>query len=39
MSGFYEDDLQVINAAAQEAGLQFVGYRTENNWVGAKYCK
>lgn len=39
MSGFYEEDLPLIHAAALNAGLQFVGYRTENNWVGVKYTK
>ena len=39
MSGFYEEDLQQINAAALDAGFQFTGYRTEKNWVGVKYMK
>jgi ribosomal protein L11 methyltransferase len=39
MSGFYEEDLPLIHEVAVNNGLQLVGYRTENNWVGVKYIK
>jgi ribosomal protein L11 methyltransferase len=39
LSGFYEDDLPLINEKCTESGLELDGYTVKNNWVGAKYCK
>jgi ribosomal protein L11 methyltransferase len=35
MSGFYSDDLPLIQSKANEAGLTFVSDRMENNWIAA----
>lgn len=39
LSGFYEEDLPLINGKCIENGLELDGYAVKNNWVGAKYCK
>jgi ribosomal protein L11 methyltransferase len=39
MSGFYEQDLDMIMAAAESSGLHFVGHKADNKWVGAKFIK
>ncbi len=39
MSGFYEDDLLSIQAAAGEAGLKFISHRVINSWTGAKFTR
>ena len=39
MSGFYEQDLEQIIAAAEKSGLHFVNHKTDNKWVGAKFIK
>jgi len=33
MSGFYSEDLPLIEAKANEAGLRIMSHRTENNWM------
>ena len=37
MSGFYTEDLPVIEECAAEHGLSLAGSRTENNWMAAKF--
>lgn len=37
LSGFYTEDLLVINEKCKENGLQFVENLERNNWVSAKY--
>lgn len=39
VSGFYEDDLLSIRAAAVEAGLKFVTHRVINSWTGVKFTR
>jgi ribosomal protein L11 methyltransferase len=39
VSGFYEQDLEMIKAVSEQAGLQYVSHKTANNWVGAKFIK
>jgi ribosomal protein L11 methyltransferase len=39
MSGFYQDDLEQIRMASEQAGLQFVQHLIDNNWTGAKFVK
>ncbi len=39
LSGFYEDDLEVVNDAAAMAGLKYVTHRVSNRWVGVKYSR
>jgi ribosomal protein L11 methyltransferase len=39
LSGFYEEDLESIHAAAVEKGLTLSGYAVRNKWIGAKYIK
>ena len=39
MSGFYEQDLDQIRAAAENAGLRYANHKSDNNWVGAKFVK
>lgn len=35
MSGFYSEDLSLIEAKANETGLRLMSKRTENNWMAA----
>jgi ribosomal protein L11 methyltransferase len=35
MSGFYSEDLPLIEAKANESGLSFMSKRIENNWTAA----
>jgi len=35
LSGFYEDDLPLIRAAAEEAGFRYQSHCTRNYWVSA----
>jgi ribosomal protein L11 methyltransferase len=37
LSGFYEDDLPLIRAAAEEAGFHYQSHRTQNHWVSAVF--
>jgi ribosomal protein L11 methyltransferase len=39
MSGFYEEDLDQIRMASEQAGLQYVSHKADNRWVGAKFLK
>jgi len=39
LSGFYSGDLDLINEAARDAGLQYFSHKTANNWIGAKFVK
>ncbi|WP_045689668.1 50S ribosomal protein L11 methyltransferase [Hymenobacter sp. AT01-02] len=36
-SGFYEEDLPLIRAAAEKAGFQYESHRTQNHWVSAVF--
>jgi ribosomal protein L11 methyltransferase len=37
LSGFYEADLEPINALCEELGLKYVKHQLKNDWVCAKY--
>ena len=37
LSGFYEDDIPVIDASCTEKGLTYVKKHQKNNWVALKY--
>ncbi|MFI3297031.1 MAG: 50S ribosomal protein L11 methyltransferase [bacterium] len=37
MSGFYSEDLQIIQEKAAELGLNYVEHITDNNWVVAEF--
>ncbi|UCE93493.1 MAG: 50S ribosomal protein L11 methyltransferase [Flavobacteriaceae bacterium] len=37
LSGFYTEDIEIINAAAASQGLKIVEKLERNNWVGLKY--
>ena len=37
LSGFYQDDIPIINASCTEKGLTFVNKFERNNWVALKY--
>ncbi len=39
VSGFYEHDLDQIRQVADQAGLLYVGHKTANQWVGAKFVR
>ncbi len=39
MSGFYTQDLPLIQGKAEEYGLRLHGQKTENNWVAASFYK
>jgi len=39
LSGFYTEDLPVLQARASELGLSYTSYRTKNNWVSALFEK
>lgn len=39
MSGFYVDDIPMIQAEAERLGLQFVHHREKNNWAVVKFTK
>ncbi|GAA4845842.1 50S ribosomal protein L11 methyltransferase [Algivirga pacifica] len=39
LSGFYTEDLPVIQAAAEKEGLQYSAHKTLNNWVSAVFEK
>lgn len=39
LSGFYTADLGAIKSAAEAAGLLFSGFRENNDWVGARFCR
>ncbi|MBT9394578.1 50S ribosomal protein L11 methyltransferase [Hymenobacter sp. NST-14] len=36
-SGFYEDDLPLIRAAAEQAGFRYESHRVQNHWVSAVF--
>ncbi|MBC8084219.1 MAG: 50S ribosomal protein L11 methyltransferase [Hymenobacter sp.] len=38
-SGFYEEDLPLIRAAAEQHGLRYQTHRTQNHWVSAVFLK
>ncbi|MCU4175147.1 50S ribosomal protein L11 methyltransferase [Carboxylicivirga sp. N1Y90] len=37
LSGFYTEDLPVINAETEKQGLKYISHKTDNNWVAATY--
>jgi ribosomal protein L11 methyltransferase len=37
MSGFYEEDLPMIRAKANESGLRFISSKVENRWTAASF--
>ena len=37
MSGFYVDDIPVIQAEAERNGLRFVHHREKNRWAAVKF--
>jgi ribosomal protein L11 methyltransferase len=37
MSGFYQDDMTVIQEKANTLGLKFCGFSEKNNWVAANF--
>lgn len=39
LSGFYTEDLEVIEKECNKHKLKLVEYLTQNNWVGAKFIK
>lgn len=39
LSGFYEDDIPIIDAAATKYGLELQEFKKRNNWVALKYQK
>ncbi|RDC66399.1 50S ribosomal protein L11 methyltransferase [Adhaeribacter pallidiroseus] len=39
ISGFYTEDLELIQEKAQSADLEFTSVRTKNNWVSAVFSK
>lgn len=38
MSGFYEADIPVIKAKAEQNGLSFVEYKEQDHWVAVTFC-
>lgn len=39
MSGFYKEDIPVIEAKAVSLGLEYVSYKMRNNWVAVRFSK
>lgn len=39
LSGFYQSDLDMVNAEAKKQGLTFVCSKSDNNWVASSYRK
>jgi ribosomal protein L11 methyltransferase len=39
LSGFYEEDLEILNKIAEENALIYVKHQLKNNWVCSKYLK
>ena len=39
LSGFYEEDIPIIDAEASKNGLKLQEYKKRNNWVAVKYIK
>ena len=39
MSGFYEEEVDQIRAASSQAGLHYVGHKSDNHWAGIKFVK
>ena len=39
LSGFYKDDISIIDAMASDYGLKLSGELERNNWVALKYLK
>jgi len=39
VSGFYSEDLPVIEACAMKSGLSLSGFMSKNNWVAAKFSR
>ncbi|TYP73541.1 50S ribosomal protein L11 methyltransferase [Aquimarina intermedia] len=37
LSGFYEEDLEIINAACERNKLKFISSKKRNNWIAASY--
>ena len=37
LSGFYTEDIEIIDAAAASLGMKMVDKLERNNWVGLKY--
>ncbi|MEC8274029.1 MAG: 50S ribosomal protein L11 methyltransferase, partial [Bacteroidota bacterium] len=38
-SGFYDQDLDLINQEAKRQGLKYISHNSKNNWVTAKFQK
>lgn len=39
MSGFYSEDLPLIENKAKELGMKYISHKTDLNWVAAKFIK
>jgi ribosomal protein L11 methyltransferase len=39
LSGFYSEDLEVIEISAKECGLKLDNTQTKNNWIAARFIK
>lgn len=39
MSGFYKEDIPVIEAKAKELGMRLLGFKEKNNWVAVRMIK
>lgn len=39
LSGFYQNDIQIITAAASRFQLKFISFREKNNWVSCRFSK
>ncbi|PRP66949.1 50S ribosomal protein L11 methyltransferase [Nonlabens agnitus] len=39
LSGFYEEDLEAIEAACLQAGLEYQGHRKKDNWIAPMFLK
>ena len=39
MSGFYLDDLPMLQAKAESLGLRYVDHRTDNDWTAVRFQK
>jgi ribosomal protein L11 methyltransferase len=39
VSGFYQEDLDLIREVAVKSGLHYLSHTSDNNWVGAKFVR
>ena len=37
MSGFYEEDLEIISEVCKKQSLELIGYKEDNRWVAAEF--